>query len=87
MNCNLALCDVDEDTLQITCEEIKTLHPSVKVYREVFDVRNLEAFEGFRDAVLKSFGTVELVINNAGVTVIDSADSINVAENEKNHEY
>ena len=47
---------------------------------QVFDVRSLEAFEAFKDAVLESFDTVEIVINNAGVTVVDSADSSNVAE-------
>ncbi len=80
MNCNLALCDIDENTLRNTCEEIKTAYPTIKIYSKVFDVRSFEAFESFRDAVLANFETVELVINNAGITVIDSADSSNVVE-------
>jgi butyryl-CoA dehydrogenase len=63
--CQLALNDFNEEGLN---ETLKLL-PPCEVYSEVFDVSDKDHFSLFSENVMERFGSVALVINNAGVTL------------------
>ena len=63
--CDLALSDVDQIGLAQTAKGIS----GREVTTTVLDVSDREAFERWRDDCLAHFGTVDGIINNAGVTV------------------
>ncbi|HEY1058874.1 MAG TPA: SDR family oxidoreductase [Limnobacter sp.] len=62
----LALMDFDVKGLGKTVTLLNGLGRS-DILHEVFDVSNREAMFGFAERVLKRFGTVDVVINNAGI--------------------
>lgn len=65
--CHLALCDVDDVGLVGTvtlCEGT-----GVKVTSQVLDVADREAVHGWADQVVDDHGTINLVVNNAGVAL------------------
>lgn len=64
----LALSDVNEASVQ----ETKTLCTGVspeRILTSTLDVRNKEAVEAWADAIMKEFGEVNVIINNAGVAL------------------
>lgn len=61
----LALNDFDEKGLK----ETLSLLEKIEVFSEVFDVSNREAFYGFSYKVIDKFKAVDVVINNAGVSL------------------
>jgi NADP-dependent 3-hydroxy acid dehydrogenase YdfG len=61
----LALSDVNEKGL----EETKDLCKNTSVFTSVFNVSKKEEFQKFAKAVVDAFGTVDIVINNAGVAL------------------
>jgi len=62
----LALNDWNEDALAETWE---ILPEEARGYMEAFDVGNRETFEKFAASVRKALGRVDVVINNAGMTL------------------
>ncbi len=62
----LALMDFDGKGLEETVRLVKA-STSADILHRVFDVSNREAMFGFADEVLQHYGTVDMVINNAGV--------------------
>jgi NADP-dependent 3-hydroxy acid dehydrogenase YdfG len=62
----LALNDYQADSLSETQRLIEN-QSSQKVFCSVFDVSNKESVFAFAEAVVKRFGAVDVVINNAGV--------------------
>jgi butyryl-CoA dehydrogenase len=63
----LALCDINPEKLAETVLEAEK--SGCKVYNQVLDVSDREGMEGFAAAVIKHFGEVDIVINNAGVAL------------------
>jgi NAD(P)-dependent dehydrogenase (short-subunit alcohol dehydrogenase family) len=65
----LALCDIDPSSLQATCDLVaaggKTAHA------KVFDVSDRLGMSMFAAEVLARYGTVDVVINNAGISMSD----------------
>lgn len=61
----LAISDVDPDGLDETASRARDLGAHVRSDR--LDVADRDAVLGYADAVIAEFGTVHLVINNAGV--------------------
>jgi butyryl-CoA dehydrogenase len=68
--CNLALADRDMEGL--IAVRTKIMEFNVKCIAEDFDVSNKEAFISFAESVNSEFSGVDMLLNNAGVTLIDS---------------
>lgn len=68
----LALSDISADNLKETAE--LTQLPDSKIFTHTFDVASKDAFYAFSEMVEKQFGRVDVVINNAGVTVSESVE-------------
>jgi NAD(P)-dependent dehydrogenase (short-subunit alcohol dehydrogenase family) len=65
--CSCAIADVAEEGLHQTEEEIRAL--GAAVHSTVIDVSNQEAVHGWADEVVHKFGKVNIIINNAGVSL------------------
>ncbi|MCR9213417.1 MAG: SDR family oxidoreductase [Proteobacteria bacterium] len=72
--CNLALSDISEERL----DETKALiaDQNVGCSLTVLDVSDRDAVESWAQDAVSEFGTVDFVFNNAGVTVVNSADDL-----------
>ena len=66
---DLALCDVDADGLAVTVSRLERAPQS-----SVVDVADRAGVQAFADAVLTRYGRVDLVINNAGVDLSQTAN-------------
>lgn len=65
---HLALNDFNEEGLLQTVKELQSIATG-KVFSAPFDVSKVENFEKFAQQVSKTFGRVDIVINNAGVAL------------------
>lgn len=74
MGCHLAISDVDEKGLQDTLEMIET--KGVMVTTHQVDVSNREQVYLYAEEVVKKHGHVDIVINNAGVSVADTIEDM-----------
>jgi butyryl-CoA dehydrogenase len=70
--CHLALCDVNTEALEETAALVRDA--GREVFTSKLDVADRAAFSDFVDAVIERFGGVHIVINNAGVTVVDTVE-------------
>ncbi|MEO0473081.1 MAG: SDR family oxidoreductase, partial [Bacteroidota bacterium] len=73
---NLALSDVDEAGLHETAELIK----GVKLTTHILDVAKREAVYDFAEKVIAEHGSVQIVINNAGVAMTANMQDITYEE-------
>jgi short-subunit dehydrogenase len=64
---NLALCARNINDLTDLKSYLLKLNPSINVYIESINVSDSKAIKAFGSNVLKEFGTVDVLINNAGV--------------------
>ena len=65
--CHLALADVNIQELKQTHSLLTDISPKVSIYE--LDVADKSAVHTFADQVIKDFGGVQIVINNAGVSM------------------
>ena len=72
-NTHLALADIDGDRLEETAGAVPS---GVRVSTHIVDVADRGAVAAFADQVIEEHGQVNLVFNNAGVTVADSTEDI-----------
>lgn len=63
----LAISDVDNDRLQETVAMIK--NQGAEVHNQILDVSDWDAWQRYSDVVIQHFGQVDVVLNNAGVTL------------------
>ena len=70
--CHLSLCDVDIPGLEDTVSRCEGR--GVKVLAERVDVANRDAMFAWADRVATDHGRVNLVVNNAGVAVVATAE-------------
>ncbi len=68
--CHVAISDVDSDTLEQTRA---MMYPGVNISTHVVDVSDRIAVKNYANAVVQHHGKVNLVFNNAGVSVTDLA--------------
>ena len=62
---NIAICARHEDTLTATAEDIRS-KTGVKVFAKVVDVTRQDQVEQFVRETTEQFGTVHILVNNAG---------------------
>ncbi len=70
----LALADVNEETLAETCDRIRETGGECSMH--VVDVGDRRAVERFAAAVVAEHSVVNVLINNAGVTLVEKAEHI-----------
>jgi len=64
---DLAICSRNLTDLTGLKEQIHSIHPDLDVYVSVTDVSKKEEVLDFSNAVVKHFGSIDVLINNAGV--------------------
>lgn len=70
----VAISDINEANLKETETQVQTL--GGRVHAAKLDVADRKAFYRYADAVKAEFGKVDVVINNAGVTVNERIDAL-----------
>ncbi|ELU08407.1 hypothetical protein CAPTEDRAFT_118151, partial [Capitella teleta] len=65
--CHLALIDINPQALEETREKVQ--RPGIDVLLFTTDIGNREQMEAMSSAVIEKFGTINLLINNAGITI------------------
>lgn len=74
--CQLALSDVNQIGLKVTCDEIKAVHPSLNIKSYHLDVADRQAVIENAKQVQADFGSINLIFNNAGVALSSNLDSV-----------
>lgn len=72
--CKLALSDVNEEGLAETCRMVEEAGGTVHSQR--VDVSQRAEVEAWAETIAEHYGGVDIVINNAGVTVVDTVEHI-----------
>lgn len=65
--CDLAICDLDARGLEQTTSEVRAL--GRRAFEQRVDVADRDAMRSFAAQVVDEYGRVEILVNNAGVTV------------------
>lgn len=73
--CHLAISDINQHGLAETQSRLADM--GVRVHAELLDVSDRHAFYAYAERLIKNFGPVQIVINNAGVSL--TADLQNVS--------
>jgi short-subunit dehydrogenase len=76
--CDLAISDLNEQGLAETAAEIRALGRRVCTHR--IDVADKARMQRYADEVFAEYGRVEIVVNNAGVTVATSFDEQSIED-------
>lgn len=63
---NLALCATHKDTLEAGAEKLRAL--GIKVYTQAVNVASAADCDSFIANALKEFGSIDVLVNNAGIT-------------------
>jgi len=63
---HVAICDVNQDTLNKTAEDIKTKERDCLTFTA--DVSRLQQVDGMVNKILDKFGKIDILVNNAGIT-------------------
>jgi len=66
---HLAISDINQANLEQTKQLLQTVNPDIKVMATTLDVANEKAFFDYAKACQQEFGSVNLVVNNAGVAL------------------
>lgn len=74
----IAIADVHDERLAATAAELRDL--GAEVLAERCDVTSDADVEALRDAVLARFGTVDVLCNNAGVSVLGPPETVDMAD-------
>lgn len=62
----IAVCDVNDESVQITAKEIEIIGAKAIPYK--IDVSDFKAVHETVEKIIQDFGTIEILINNAGIT-------------------
>ncbi len=65
-----------EDVLRSTADDVNELIGWARVHPHVFDIRNLEQTEALVHQTAARFGTIDLLINNSGLAVQETVETI-----------
>lgn len=75
---NVAVVDINLDTAQSTAHEIEAL--GVKSLALRGDVTSEEDAERAAQAVVEAWGSLDVLINNAGISILEPAEQISMAD-------
>ena len=78
MGCNVAVCDVNQEELSKTAAMLS--HYNVATSTHVVDVADLSQIERLREEVIARHQRVDLVFNNAGITVMSDFEQMPEAD-------
>lgn len=76
--CTLAISDINADRLETLAGELR--RQGVTVLAQAMDVSDREAFFAFADRVIGELGGADIVVNNAGVALVGSIDSLPIEQ-------
>jgi 3-oxoacyl-[acyl-carrier protein] reductase len=65
-----------EDVLARTAEELNKKLGAERVFADAFDIRNPQQIGALVDNIIQRWGTLDLLINNAGLAVPETVDQI-----------
>ncbi len=69
---NVIVADLGADRVAAVTDEITHVHGSDRVLGRVCDVASPDSLRGLVDATVDRFGGIDIVINNAGVSLVNS---------------
>ena len=69
---NVVVADLGSDRVQAVVDEITAVHGGDRVLGRVCDVSSTEALRELVDATVDRFGGIDIVVNNAGVSLLNS---------------
>lgn len=78
--CGLAISDINRDALQNTEKLLK--NKGVRVFSDILDVSDRKSMEGYPEKVVAALGSVDVVVNNAGVAVVSTVEEHTVEDYE-----
>lgn len=70
--CRVALVDIDADALQSVVAEIKSDHATADLMALALDVGLESSAKAIADATIKHFGSIDIVVNNAGIRAYEA---------------
>lgn len=76
--CHLAISDIDKKGLKETEKMLKD--SGVKVTSHIVDVSKRSMVEKYAKDVVKEHGQVDIIINNAGVSVVESVEDVSYTD-------
>jgi 3-oxoacyl-[acyl-carrier protein] reductase len=68
-----------EDVLRRTADELNAHVGAERVYPYAFDIRDLPQTDALVDHVARSFGAIDVLVNNSGLAVAESVEAITEA--------
>ena len=72
--CHMAISDVNEAGLKETAD--KAQRSGVRITTHKVDVAKREQIKRYADEVVKAHGSVNLIINNAGVGIVETMEDV-----------
>ncbi|GAB4221556.1 MAG: SDR family NAD(P)-dependent oxidoreductase [Spirochaetales bacterium] len=75
LGANVALCDVQKDALEETAKEIQQ-KTGVKVFPKVVDIAKEDEVNAFVAEVERTFGSIQILVNNAGIHPLHKIEEI-----------
>ncbi len=73
---NLAISDIDLQTLEATSSRIKQLYPEIDITIQQLDVADKQQVINWAESIAEHFGSINVIINNAGVALSATVDSM-----------
>ncbi len=74
LGCHVAISDVNAAGLKETADQVRSL--GVRVTTHTVDVAKREQVKRYADEVVKAHGAVHLLINNAGVNIVETLEDV-----------
>ena len=74
--CHLAISDINESGLKETADMVRSKGKNVRVTTHKVDTAKREQVKQYADEAVKAHGAVHIIINNAGVVVVETLDDV-----------
>jgi NAD(P)-dependent dehydrogenase (short-subunit alcohol dehydrogenase family) len=72
--CHVAIADINEAGLNETADKVRS--SGVRVTTHIVDVAKREQVKRYADEVVKAHGAVHIIINNAGVLIVETLEDL-----------
>lgn len=74
--CHLAISDINETGLQETADMARARNQNVRITTHQVDTANREQVKQYAEDTAKSHGAVHIIVNNAGVVIIETLEDV-----------